>query len=185
MSTQKAHTRELAAIRQMSWGIGRHNGERSLRWDSRRVSRLEHAHDSRDVAQRLFLQVTKSKHSSSSSDSHSAYSQRNSTNASPRLTSSDLGLDPSDPVNLLLHNTSQCSSNASGDSSMEYLYQGGSPPDWSQLWNRGPSLHILFLVHSQLVCDCECFSRLHKCRQCNYPVQHESSVTFLLSFSHL
>jgi len=43
-------------------------------------------------------------------------------------------LDHSDPLNLL-HNTSQCSSNASGDSSMEDLSQG----DWSQLSNLWPS----------------------------------------------
>jgi len=77
------------------------------------------------------IYFSKSKHSSSY---YSAYSQHNSTNASPCLTSSDLGLDHSDPLNLL-HNTSQCSSNASGDSSMEDLSQG----DWSQLSNLWPS----------------------------------------------
>ncbi|KAF8067742.1 hypothetical protein FPV67DRAFT_1493297 [Lyophyllum atratum] len=65
---------------------------------------------------------------SSSSDSRSSYS--------PRLMSSDLGLDPSDPLNLLLHNTSQ---SHSGNSSMEESSQeGGSPPDWSQLSSLWP-----------------------------------------------
>jgi hypothetical protein len=130
MSTQKAHTRELAAIRQMSRGTGGHNGERSLRKETLRLRRVSRVFNSNmHVIHVMLLNVyfSKSKHSSSSSDSHrdSAYSQRNSTNASPRLTSSDLGLDPSDPVNLLLHNTSQCSSNASGDSEMEYSSQCG------------------------------------------------------------
>ncbi|KAF8632891.1 hypothetical protein AX17_004737 [Amanita inopinata Kibby_2008] len=53
--------------------------------------------------------------------------------------SSDLGLDPSDPLNLLLHNTSQ---NGPGDTSMEdssSQNEDTSPADWSQLtalWNN-------------------------------------------------
>src|SRR5580693_331873 len=74
----------------------------------------------------MLLNVYFSKSTQTRSSTHTL--QRNSTNASPRLTSSDLGLDPSDPLNLLLHNTSQRSSNASGDSSMEDSSQGGSPP---------------------------------------------------------
>ncbi|KAG5643700.1 hypothetical protein DXG03_009749 [Asterophora parasitica] len=51
--------------------------------------------------------------------------------------SSDLGLDPSDPLNLLLHNSSQ---SHSGNSSMEESssQEGGSPPDWSQLSSLWP-----------------------------------------------
>jgi hypothetical protein len=48
----------------------------------------------------------------------------------------DLGLDPSDPLNLLLHNNSN-----SGDSSMEDMStssSGGSPPQWSQLSSLWP-----------------------------------------------
>ncbi|RDB30417.1 hypothetical protein Hypma_007232 [Hypsizygus marmoreus] len=64
--------------------------------------------------------------SSSGSESRSSYS--------PRLMSSDLGLDPSDPLNLLLHNTSQTHDSQSGNSSMDDSSQeGSSPPDWSQL----------------------------------------------------
>ncbi|KAF5383267.1 hypothetical protein D9615_005063 [Tricholomella constricta] len=59
-----------------------------------------------------------------------------STSYSPRLMSSDLGLDPSDPLNLLLHNSSQ---SHSGNSSMEESSQeGGSPPDWSELSSLWP-----------------------------------------------
>ncbi|GLB39084.1 putative helix loop helix domain containing protein [Lyophyllum shimeji] len=66
---------------------------------------------------------------SSSSDSRSSYS--------PRLMSADLGLDPSDPLNLLLHNTSQ--SHSSANSSLEEpSREGGSPPDWSQLSSLWP-----------------------------------------------
>jgi hypothetical protein len=44
--------------------------------------------------------------------------------------SSDLGLDPSDPLNLMLHNSLQ----SNEDSSMEdSSCEGASPPDWSQL----------------------------------------------------
>lgn len=69
--------------------------------------------------------------SMSGSDSHSSYS--------PRLMSQDLGLDPSDPLNLLLHNTSQGSDSSSieGSSSLST-----TPPDWSQLsalWPSGDS----------------------------------------------
>jgi hypothetical protein len=50
--------------------------------------------------------------------------------------SSDLGLDPSDPLNLMLHNSLQ----NSDDSSMEdSSCEGASPPDWSQissLWSE-------------------------------------------------
>ncbi|EDR04636.1 uncharacterized protein LACBIDRAFT_304339 [Laccaria bicolor S238N-H82] len=53
------------------------------------------------------------------------------------MMSSDLGLDPSDPLNLLLHNNSQ-SGDSSMDESSSSQSEGGSPPDWSQLtsmWN--------------------------------------------------
>ncbi|KAK1221926.1 hypothetical protein PQX77_015254 [Marasmius sp. AFHP31] len=54
--------------------------------------------------------------------------------SSPNMATNDtdLGLDPSDPLNLWLHNTSQ-----SNDSSMDDDSAGESPPDWSQfssLW---------------------------------------------------
>jgi hypothetical protein len=51
---------------------------------------------------------------------------------SPGIMSSDLGLDPSDPLNLLLHNTSQ--DGASTESS-----KLGSVPDWSQLTTLWPA----------------------------------------------
>ncbi|TFK28532.1 hypothetical protein FA15DRAFT_633789 [Coprinopsis marcescibilis] len=51
----------------------------------------------------------------------------------------DLGLDPSDPLNLLLHNSSQ-----NNDSLMdESTSDGSSPPDWSQLsslWDGSESV---------------------------------------------
>jgi len=136
----------------MSWGTGGHNGRigyvhtyvemtmgEGLRKETLRLRRVSRVFNSNmHVIHVMLLNVyfSKSKHSSSY---YSAYSQRNSTNASPRLTSSDLGLDPSDPLNLLLHNTSQRSSNASGDFSMEDSSQVGSPPDWSQLSILWPS----------------------------------------------
>lgn len=49
---------------------------------------------------------------------------------SPQTTSSDLGIDPSDPLNLMLHN----SLHSSEDSPMEdSSCDGASPPDWSQI----------------------------------------------------
>lgn len=58
---------------------------------------------------------------------------------SPRFMSSDLGLDPSDPLNLLLHNSSQGGNAPSNhDSSMDDLSsssRGGTPPEWSDLSN--------------------------------------------------
>jgi hypothetical protein len=63
----------------------------------------------------------------SSSDSYPSYS--------PHTMSSDLGLDPSDPLNIMLHNTLQFSE----DSSMEdSSCEGASPPDWSQLSSVWP-----------------------------------------------
>lgn len=61
----------------------------------------------------------------SSSSHSSSYSA-----ADTKTYQNDLGLDPSDPLNLLLHNTSQ-----SADSSMEEFSSGesASPPDWSEL----------------------------------------------------
>jgi hypothetical protein len=65
------------------------------------------------------------------SQSHQPADQRN------RDVQLDLGLDPSDPLNLLLHNNSN-----SGDSSMEDMStssSGNSPPQWSQLSSLWPS----------------------------------------------
>ncbi|KAK7036548.1 hypothetical protein VNI00_011481 [Paramarasmius palmivorus] len=60
---------------------------------------------------------------------------RNTASESPQLSNdTDLGLDPSDPLNLWLHNTSQGSDSSMDDSSGE-----GSPPDWSQLSALWPS----------------------------------------------
>lgn len=61
--------------------------------------------------------------------SSSSHSSSYST-ADTKSYQNDLGLDPSDPLNLLLHNTSQ-----SADSSMEEFSSGesASPPDWSEL----------------------------------------------------
>src|ERR1700733_4500122 len=58
-----------------------------------------------------------------SSGNFDPFEQEHRDSAMPR----DLGLDPSDPLNLLLNNSSQ-------DSSMEDSSSShGSPPDWSQL----------------------------------------------------
>ncbi|KAG7097621.1 hypothetical protein E1B28_004954 [Marasmius oreades] len=54
------------------------------------------------------------------------------SSASPHM-DTDLGLDPSDPLNLWLHNTSQ-----GNDTSMDDSSPGGSPPDWSQLSGLWP-----------------------------------------------
>ncbi|KAL0578128.1 hypothetical protein V5O48_003871 [Marasmius crinis-equi] len=64
-----------------------------------------------------------------SPSSTSSNSQKEES-ASPQMATSntDLGLDPSDPLNLWLHNTSQ-----GNDSSMDDDSAGGSPPDWSQI----------------------------------------------------
>uniref|UniRef100_A0A0W0F121 BHLH domain-containing protein n=1 Tax=Moniliophthora roreri TaxID=221103 RepID=A0A0W0F121_MONRR len=59
---------------------------------------------------------------------------RNSASLSPQLSNdTNLGLDPSDPLNLWLHDTSQGS-----DSSMDDSSAGESPPDWSQLSTLWP-----------------------------------------------
>lgn len=58
-----------------------------------------------------------------SSGNFDPFEQENRDCAMPR----DLGLDPSDPLNLLLNNSSQDSSMEDSNSSH------GSPPDWSQL----------------------------------------------------
>jgi hypothetical protein len=67
--------------------------------------------------------------SPSSCSSDSSFPTDEYSGDGPILMSSDLGLDPSDPLNLLLHNTSQIH-----DSSMEDISpQPGISPDWSQL----------------------------------------------------
>ena len=68
--------------------------------------------------------------SPSSSTSDSSFQTDEYPNDLPML---DLGLDPSDPLNLLLHNTSQTTQ----DSTQDISSQHGIPPDWSDfsiLW---------------------------------------------------
>jgi hypothetical protein len=66
-------------------------------------------------------------------DSHS-----HSSGGSPRLMTADLGLDPSDPLNLLLHNSAQHSSSSSDISmddsnSTSDSASNGSAPNWAQV----------------------------------------------------
>ena len=62
-----------------------------------------------------------------SSDSSRNVEEYSTDAVSPGIMSSDLGLDPSDPLNLLLHNTAQ-----GADSCMESSKEG-NVPNWSQL----------------------------------------------------
>ncbi|KAJ7598666.1 hypothetical protein C8J56DRAFT_1020398 [Mycena floridula] len=67
------------------------------------------------------------------------YSRRQS----PGLMTADLELDPLDPLNLILHNTSQTGTSSS-DSSMD---SSRNSPDWSQLssmWSSGESTETKF-----------------------------------------
>ncbi|KAF5352211.1 hypothetical protein D9758_009218 [Tetrapyrgos nigripes] len=62
----------------------------------------------------------------------SSSSQRNSAHTSPQIPSADLGVDPSDPFNLLMHQS------RSSDTSMDDS-SGESLPDWTQLPSVWPT----------------------------------------------
>ncbi|KAF8645825.1 hypothetical protein AX16_007548 [Volvariella volvacea WC 439] len=61
----------------------------------------------------------------------------------PPSLSTDLGLDPSDPLNLLIHNSptepAEGADMITEGSSSSTTSQGGSPPDWSQLASLWPA----------------------------------------------
>ncbi|THU83083.1 hypothetical protein K435DRAFT_734288 [Dendrothele bispora CBS 962.96] len=68
-------------------------------------------------------------------DSSSSFSShRNSAQTSPQAPSTELGVDPSDPFNLLIQHSSHNS-----DTSMDDSSAGDSPPDWSQLSSFWPT----------------------------------------------
>ncbi|TFK75502.1 hypothetical protein BDN72DRAFT_954701 [Pluteus cervinus] len=69
------------------------------------------------------------------SSSHTVTTTTLPSQSSPKFSLTDLGLDPSDPLNLLLHNSAQSSSTMNSDDSSTSAPEGGSPPDWSQLSN--------------------------------------------------